>query len=248
MHQTEPPTEQTEQEKEMPCITFLLRVVRTLLGYGKHLNETLHTKTDHHRIPTITAAFGTHDVRNILGRIQRGLLRAMMLERFLLARAAQGRDVEPSPPPAEPEYDEDLDLKPHPPSKPRAQAERRARANPNDPRNFYIPTLKELEAQIRRRSIGRTIADICKDLGITPPLCEGAFWNQIHQALMYFSANFAKFHDVQKHRGETLERESDKLPKPWIYDWLDKPREIFFATLGFLVSQPPPHDASQASA
>ena len=41
--------------------------------------------------------------------------------------------------------------------------------------HFAIPALKELEAQVRRRSVGRTITDICMDLGVTASACEGGF-------------------------------------------------------------------------
>ena len=250
MHPTEPPTESAQPEKEMPCIAFLLHVVRILLGYGKHLDATLPTKTDHHRYSTIAGAFGTHDIRHILGHIQRGLLRAMMLERFLLARAAQGRDIEPTPPPApaEPKDIEGLELKLRPPSKPRVKAERRAPTNPDDPLNFYIPTLKELEAQIRRQPVGQTIADICLDLGITPSFCEGATWSDILRTLMHFGANLEEFFDVQKHRRKTYDRIWDKLPMTIIYDWQDKPREVFQQIFGFLIGQPLPPDASPAAA
>ena len=81
------------------CIAAILSVVRTLLGYGKHLDQTIPNRTDHPRFPTLAAGFGTHDVRRILAHMQRGILRAMMLQRFLLARASQGRDIEPTEPP-----------------------------------------------------------------------------------------------------------------------------------------------------
>ena len=252
MHPAEPPTESADQEEKMPCIAFLLHVVRTLLGYGKHLDETLPQKTDHHRFPTIAGAFGTYDLRLIFGHIQRGILKAMMLERFLLARAAQGRDIEPTQPPAPAEAKdiEGLELKLRPASKPRVKAERRAPTNPDDPLNFYIPTLKELEAQIRRQPVGQTIAEICLDLGITPSFCQGATWSEILRSMMHFGANLEKFFDVQKQRRKNFEREWDRMPMPvaLVYDWQDKPREMFRQIFGFLIGEPPPPEAVPASA
>ena len=99
---TEPPAPSQEDRAAtaMPtCIAAILSVVRVLLGYGKHLDQTLPAQADHPRFPTLAAGFGTHDVRRILAHVQRGILRAMMLERFLLARADQGRDIEPTEPP-----------------------------------------------------------------------------------------------------------------------------------------------------
>ena len=249
MHPTEPPTERADQDEKMPCIAFLLHVVRTLLGYGKHLDETLPQKADHPRFSLIAAAFGTHDLRRVLGHVQRGILKAMMLERFLLARAAQGRDIEPTnpPPPAEPKDIEGLELKLRPQSKPSTKKPARPVINPDDPLHFSIPTLKELEAQIRRQPVGQTIAEICLDLGVLPRFCQGATWGEILQALMQFGANLEEFFGTQKQRRKTFQQEQDKLPATWSCDWLDRPKEVFREFLGFVIGEPPPPDAVPAA-
>ena len=104
MHPTETITEPTQQEQQSlpPGIAFVLRLVRTLLGYGRQLDQALPQQADHPRFPTLAAGFGTHDIKRILAHIQRGILRAMMLERYLLARAAADRDIEPVHPPNRP--------------------------------------------------------------------------------------------------------------------------------------------------
>ena len=96
---TEPPASPQEARSSTPmpaCIAAILSVVRTLLGYGKHLDQTLPEQTAHPGFPAIAIGFGTHDLRRILAHVQRGILRAMMLQKYLLARAAQGRDIEPT--------------------------------------------------------------------------------------------------------------------------------------------------------
>jgi hypothetical protein len=223
-----------------PCIAFLLDVVRALLRYGRHLDDVLPTKAEHPRFPTLAAGFGTHDVRLILAHIHRGILRATMLQKYLLARAAQGRDIEPvqPPEPAEPVEIEALDLKLRAPVQPAAAKRRGPVTEPDDPRECIIPTLKELESQIRRRSVGRTIADICMDLGVTPSLCEGATWDEILQTLTHFGANLAKFFGTQKHRRETFQQERDKRPETWTFDWRDRPREVIRQLLGCLLGTP----------
>ena len=244
MHQTAQTSEPTpnpapKQERATPpCIAFLLNVVRVLLRYGRDLENTIPTKTDHPRFPTLAAGFGTHDLRRILAHIQRGILRAMMLERFLLARAAQGRDIEPvqPPAPAEPAEIEALDLKLRPPAQPRPKAKK---TGPDDPLHFSIPTLKELESQVRRHSVGRTIAEICLDLGVTASFCEGETWDEILQALMHFGANLAQFFGVQQRRRETFQVERDKRPETWTVDWRDRPREAIRQLLGSLLGEPP---------
>ena len=126
MDQTAPHTPPTDQpgppkDRAMPGrIAAFLQLVRVLLGYGRHLDKTLPEHATHPRFPTLAAGFGTHDLRRIAAHIQRGILRAMMLERYLLARAAQGRDIEPTPlpEPVEPAEIEALDLKLRAPSQP----------------------------------------------------------------------------------------------------------------------------------
>ena len=229
-------------------IAAFLHVVRALLGYGKRLDGAIPEQAAHPRFPTLAAGFGTHDLRRIAAHIQRGILRAMMLERYLLARAAQGRDIEPTalPEPAEPADIERLDLKLRAPSQPsttpRSAPRRRSVTDPDDPANFAMPTLKELEAQIRSRSIGRTIADICMDLGISPSICDGGFWNEIHEALWHFGGSFEQFHDVQARRRKTFQKEREKLPDTGIWHVWDRPKEAIRQMLGFLIGEPPPPD------
>ncbi len=71
----------------------LLAIVRILIGYGLHLAETLEHRAAARGFATIAQFFGTARVATIHARLCRGLLRAMALERVLLARAARGRDL-----------------------------------------------------------------------------------------------------------------------------------------------------------
>ena len=243
MHRTEPTTERIPDERPVPpCIAFLLRVVGVLLRYGRQLDDALPAKAAHPRFPTLAAGFGTHDVRRILFYIQRGILRATMLERFLLARAAQGHDIdsEQPPEPAEQAEIQALDLKLRAPVQPRLKSAKSSIAEANDPLHFAMPTLKELESQIRRRSVGRTIAEICMDLGVTPTMCEGATWDEILRSLMYFGANLAEFFEVQQRRRETFQAERAKRSDRWTFDWQDRPRDAIRQLLGSLLGDPPP--------
>jgi hypothetical protein len=243
MHPTEPTTEPLrkpvppKERAETPCIDFLLKIVRVLLRYGRQLDDTIPTKAAHPRFPTLAAGFGTHDVRRILAHVHRGILRAMMLQRFLLARAAQNRDIAPvqPPEPAEPAEIEALDLKLRAPSQPRPKTEK---TDPDDPLHFAMPTLKELESQIRRRPVGHTIADICMDLGVTAAFCDGETWDEILHALMQFGANLAEFFGVQQRRRKTFQDERDKRPETWTFDWRDRPKEVIRQLLGSLLGEP----------
>ena len=165
----------------------------------------------------------------------------MMLEKYLLARAAQGRDIEPTPIPEPADQDEiaGLDLK----SRPESQGATKPRKaspvpDPNDPLHFYIPTLTELESQVRRRSIGRTIAEICLDLGVSPASCDGACWHELYLAMTNFGGDFHQFHEVQTRRREAFKKERKKRPDTWNWQLWDKPRDGVRQMLGYILGEP----------
>ena len=180
-------------------IAAILILVRVLLGYANHLDKTLPTQIDHPRFPTLAVGWGTRDLRRILAHVHRGLLRAIMLERYLLARAA---------------------------------------ADSDDPLHFAIPSLEELETQIRRRSIGRTITEICLDLGISPTICDSDFWNMIHDTLWHYGGSFLHFNEVHTHRHEAFQKERNQRPDTWTYPLWEQPRDAIRQILGFLPGEP----------
>src|SRR6267154_6511156 len=98
-------------------IAFILHAVVILLGYGRHLLATVRHRAAAPTFPTIAACFGTANLSTILAHLNRGILRAAALQRFLLARAETGRDiamvtprtridVEPPPAPADPQAEQ----------------------------------------------------------------------------------------------------------------------------------------------
>ncbi|MEI7709972.1 MAG: hypothetical protein WCI94_00970 [Rhodospirillales bacterium] len=224
-----------------PCIAAILDVVRVLLRYGQHLGATLPNRGDHADFPAVAAGFGTYDMRRILAHVQRGILRAMMLQRYLLIRAEQGRDIVPTEPdlPAEPD---DIAAMATKRPAPIIAARYRAAARPdgNDPLHFSIPSLKELEAQVRRRSVGRTISEICLDLGVTPSGCDGAFWFKIYETLAHFDGKFEILFGVQQQRRKTFEKEREKRPDTWACEWCNEPKSPIRRLLGYVLGEPPP--------
>ena len=219
-----------------PCIAFLLKIARVLIGYGKQRDETIAKKAVHPRFATVAAGSGTRYVRCSLAHVQRGILRAMMLERFLLARAAEGRDIEPEqqPGPAEQADIEAMEMKL---STPRPKPERKT--DPDDPPDPDVLTAKQMESQVRRRTVGRTMADICLDFGVIPSFCAGATWSEILEILMHFGADLAQFFGVQQHRRKTIQRERDKRPDTSASDWRDRPRDAVRELLGCLIGETP---------
>jgi hypothetical protein len=85
--------------KDLPATSLpdnigaLLLFARYLLGYGRHLVDTIRQRAAAPNFNAIAACFGTSNVTTILAHLNRGILRCIALERVLLARAATGRDI-----------------------------------------------------------------------------------------------------------------------------------------------------------
>ena len=90
----DPPQDQPGKTAPMPeYITAFLHAVDILIGYGRHLLDTVHRRSTTPTFPAIAAGFGTANLSTIMAHLNRGILRAEALQRFLLARAATGRDI-----------------------------------------------------------------------------------------------------------------------------------------------------------
>jgi len=272
-------------------IAALLHTVRILLGYGRHLAETAPHRSTSTDFNAVAACFGTGRLHTIMAHLQRGLLRAMALERVLLARAATGRDIccvapserstatayqaagpadlpaggtdQPADPPAG-----GTDQPADPPGGPAelpdaeqpaaAQVARTAATRPsrpagwNDP-ELFMPTLEELEAQVRRRPLGRTLVEICLDLAVVPGFCTGAFWNELFDSIRLRDGSIAVLMLEQSRREKAFSREQDRKPgSDW--DWQNMGREALRRALGFRIGEvtddpfdPPPEPHALAA-
>ena len=226
----------------MPArIAALLRTVRILLGYGRHLAETAKHRSASPDFNAIAACFGTGRLYAIIAHLQRGILRATALERVLLARAARGRDIgfvapreratvtpaAPADPPAEQSAEAPVARKLVPrPSRP---------AGWNDP-ELFMPTLEDLEAQVRRRPLGRTLVDICLDLAVVPGFCTGPFWNELFDSIRLHGGSVATLMQEKVSRQKAFCREQERKPgSNW--DWLEMGREALRRVLGFFIGE-----------
>ena len=81
-----------------PFIAQAIDIVTTLAQYGRHLADTLERRAASRSFAIIARCFGTSYVAIILAHLYRGVMRAVLLERVLRARAATGRDLVPSEP------------------------------------------------------------------------------------------------------------------------------------------------------
>jgi hypothetical protein len=223
-------------------IAALLHTVRILLGFGRHLAETATQRSASHDFNAIAACFGTSRLYAILAHLQRGILRATALERVLLARAARGRDIRfvaprgraPATPgaPADPPFAE--------PSAEAPVARQRVTRTPrpagsNDP-ELFMPTREELEAQVRRRALGRTLVDICLDLAVVPGFCAGPFWNELFDGIRLHGGSVVTLMQEKSRRQEAFCKEQDSKPgSNW--DWLEMGREGLRRVLGFCIGE-----------
>jgi hypothetical protein len=224
-------------------IAVFLHAVRILLGYGRHLLDTVERRATAPTFPTIAAAFGTANLSTILAHLNRGMLRAAALERFLLARAATGRDIdivtrgtrtaEPPPAPADAQAEPPADQ----PARPKARPRPSLPPGWDDP-ELFMPTPEDLDRQVRRRAIGRTFVEICGDLAVVPGLCTPAFWSDMFQVIHYFGGSVETLMRQKTHREQAFIREQDrKLDSTW--DWLHLKRDAIHQILGFFIGEEP---------
>ncbi len=238
-------------------LAALLHVVRVLLGHGRRLVETVPERAANVEFATLAAVWGTYAMPAILARLQRGIMRAMALERYLLARAAKGREIgfvyyvdprerTPAKPPAEPR-------KGAPPSEEPGSKVPGGRAEPAepgddertpkrpafDPDDLRIPTPEELDAEVRRRPFGRTILAICMDLAVIPGFCTGHFWNQISDTLTNYGGSFATLFKIREHREISFQKERDKKPDTWSFTWRHPPPDTVRQVLGYMIGEAP---------
>src|SRR4029077_12548879 len=88
-HSPDPPQDQCATN-----IEFLLHAARILLDYGRHLIDTVRQRATAPGFNAIAECFGTSNLSTIVAHLNRGILRAVALERVLLARAASGKDID----------------------------------------------------------------------------------------------------------------------------------------------------------
>jgi hypothetical protein len=233
-------------------IAVFLHAVSILLDYGRHLLSTVHRRATAPTFPTIAAAFGTANLSTILAHLNRGILRAAALERFLRARAATGRDItiptprirtdEKPPASAEPNAEQPADQ----PAKPKARPRPSLPPGWDDP-ELFMPSPEDLDLQVRRRSLGRTFVEICNDLAVVPSFCTPAFWSDLFQLIHYFGGSVATLMRKKAHREQAFIQEQDrKLDSTW--DWMHLKRDEIRQILGFFIGEPPVDPFAQSPA
>jgi hypothetical protein len=108
----------------------------------------------------------------------------------------------------------------------------------DDPANFHTPTLEQLEAQVRRRPLGRSIVDICLDLAVVPGLCTGTFWNELFDLARCHGGSIANLVRARCRREQAFFREQDPHPYP-AWNWSNPTRQTIRQVLGFFIGEDP---------
>jgi hypothetical protein len=224
-------------------IAALLRAVGILLGYGRHLRATVQHRAAAPTFPAIAACFGTANLATIIAHLNRGIMRAIALQNMLLARAETGRDInivtrrtrtdEAPPAPTDPQPEQPAAQ----PAVPKAPKRPSLPPGSGDP-ELFMPTLEELERQVRRRAVGRTIADICSDLAVVPGFCTPAFWNGLFEIMHYFGGSVETVMREKTRRQQAFIQEQDKKLGSTL-DWLHLKRDEIRQVLGFFIGEPP---------
>ena len=218
-------------------IAPILQIALILAEYGRHLAATLEHRALWRGFATIAQFFGTATPAVILPYIHRGIMRAMALERMLLECAKRGRDlVVPAPrdraaqPAATPQP-------PCAPSTPQPKPPLGRPTKLEEPLTFEnMPSMADIEKEVRRRPIGRTIADICRDLGVSPGLCLGPFWTMLLSGIQSYRGSVYTLIRDMREREKQLDRESWKHPN---LGWPEQTRAGIQRVLGFLIGEPP---------
>ena len=99
-----------------------------------------------------------------------------------------------------------------------------------------MPTPEELDRQVRRRALGRTIVDICLDLGVVPGFCTGAFWNHVFEIMHYLGGNVATLMQERARRGDAFAQQPESSPES-NWDWRDLRRDVIRQVLGFFIGE-----------
>jgi hypothetical protein len=234
-------------------IAAILHAARILLGYGRHLIDTVRHRATAPNFNAIAACFGTGNLPTILAHLNRGILRCIALERVLLARAETRRDIDfverrtrTPESQAAPTDAETGQTAASPPIISR-HAPRPSRPAGWDDPELFMPTLQDLERQVRRRPIGRSILDICLDLAVVPGFCHSEFWNELFDIMNWFGGSVTTLMRQKTRRREAFANEQDRKPDS-NWDWLRLKRDELRLVLGFFIGEPPANPLDSATA
>ena len=108
-------------------------------------------------------------------------------------------------------------------------------------------TPEELDRQVRRRPIGRTVFDICLDLAVVPGYCHSAFWNELFDIMNGFGGSIAALMREKTSRRAAFDKQQDRV-RDSNWDWVRMSRDGIRQVLGFFIGEPPVNPLDPAAA
>jgi hypothetical protein len=97
--------------------------------------------------------------------------------------------------------------------------------------------MAQIEAEVGRSPIGRTLVLICQDFGISPGLCDDPFWHRLFDAIRgYGSSESQVILPIQRRVQAFEDHEIDRNPN---LEWPERSQAGIRAVLGFAIGQPP---------
>ena len=85
--------------------------------------------------------------------------------------------------------------------------------------------------------VGSSVVAICRDLGVSPSLCEGSFWNRVFNVIDCFRGSFGNIVVEMCRREKKFAR--DVQDKNRNLDWPDETTAGVRRALGFLIGEIP---------
>jgi hypothetical protein len=100
-----------------------------------------------------------------------------------------------------------------------------------------LPSMAQIEAEVGRSPIGRTLVLICQDFGISPGLCDDPFWHRLFDAVRRYGSSVDQIVLPIERRKQAFEHtEIDRNPQ---LEWPEPTSEGIRTVLGFAIGQPP---------
>jgi hypothetical protein len=256
---THPAPRKERPARPMPQIEAVLAIVSILANYGRHLYKTLEQRAARRSFATIARFFGSVVLDNIMAHICRGLMRAIALETMLKDRAKYGRDLQylaprgsREPKVKDPETGETEEsavpeeLTPEEVEAAQTAADVKAEARlarrvaRNAPLTMAtLPRSSAVAADVLRSPVGRTIAAICRDFGISASLCDGIFWNSVGDAIEWYGGSLGSLVLGVHEQAQKFTKDEWKHPE---LDLAETTRAGVRRVLGFRIGEEPPND------
>ena len=102
-----------------------------------------------------------------------------------------------------------------------------------------LPRRAVIDAEVWRWSVGRTIAAICRDFGVSASLCEATFWNSLEDSILWYRGNLPRLVLDLTKREQKFEKEEWKHPG---LELAEETRAGIRRVLGFFIGETPPDD------